>query len=149
MKKIAVGIGVGLLFFVLSQPFFAMSHALVIGIIAFLVTLWTNEGLPLGVVSMLPILLFPVFGILSTSEVTANYSKSIIFLFLGGFMLAIAIEKRKDPTAQIFFCEIVELFPKDSYRDYLCTGSHFGTAEFHSIQYDHYADADAYCAVFK
>jgi len=110
MKKIAVGIGVGLLFFVLSQLFFAMSHALVIGIIAFLVTLWTNEGLPLGVVSMLPILLFPVFGILSTSEVTANYSKSIIFLFLGGFMLAIAIEKTQ--LHKYFSAKLLSFFPK-------------------------------------
>jgi len=110
MKKIAVGIGVGLLFFVLSQPFFAISHALVIGIIAFLVTLWTNEGLPLGVVSMLPILLFPVFGILSTSEVTANYSKSIIFLFLGGFMLAIAIEKTQ--LHKYFSAKLLSFFPK-------------------------------------
>jgi sodium-dependent dicarboxylate transporter 2/3/5 len=58
-----------------------------------LVTLWTNELLPLGVVSLLPILLFPSFNILSTNDVTSNYSKSIIFLFLGGFLVAIATEK--------------------------------------------------------
>lgn len=64
-----------------------------LGIIALLVTLWTNKALPLGVVSLLPIILFPSFGILSTQDATANYANPIIFLFLGGFMLATATEK--------------------------------------------------------
>ncbi|WP_035175975.1 SLC13 family permease [Campylobacter cuniculorum] len=64
-----------------------------IGIIALLVTLWTNKALPLGVVSLLPIILFPSFGILDTKTATANYGNPIIFLFLGGFMLATATEK--------------------------------------------------------
>lgn len=55
--------------------------------------LWTNEGLPLGVVSLLPIVLFPSFGILSTNLTTQNYANPIIFLFLGGFFIAIAVEK--------------------------------------------------------
>ena len=58
-----------------------------------MVVLWTNEALPIGVVSLLPIILFPSFDILSTNETVANYSKSIIFLFLGGFMIAIATQK--------------------------------------------------------
>ena len=70
-----------------------LKHSLLISIVVFLVTLWTNEGLPLGVVSLLPILLFPIFDIASTNATTSNYSKSIIFLFLGGFMLAIATQK--------------------------------------------------------
>lgn len=110
MKKIAVGIGIGVLFFGLALPFFAMPHAVTIGIVALLVALWTNEALPLGVVSMLPILLFPVFGILSTSDVTANYSKSIIFLFLGGFMLAIAIEKTA--LHKYFSAKLLSFFPQ-------------------------------------
>jgi sodium-dependent dicarboxylate transporter 2/3/5 len=110
MKKIAVGVGIGVLFFLLALPFFAMQHAVTIGIVALLVALWTNEALPLGVVSMLPILLFPVFGILSTAEVTVNYSKSIIFLFLGGFMLALAIEKTA--LHRYFSAKLLSFFPK-------------------------------------
>lgn len=64
-----------------------------LGIIALLVTLWTNKALPLGVVSLLPIILFPIFGILDTKSATANYANPIIYLFLGGFMLATATEK--------------------------------------------------------
>ncbi|MFA7092682.1 MAG: DASS family sodium-coupled anion symporter, partial [Arcobacteraceae bacterium] len=68
-------------------------HALLIALIAFLVVLWTNEGLSIGVVSLLPILLFPSFGILDMKATTVNYSNPTIFLFLGGFMIAIATQK--------------------------------------------------------
>ncbi|MEA3228798.1 MAG: SLC13 family permease, partial [Campylobacterota bacterium] len=50
-------------------------------------------GLPLAVVSLLPIVLFPSFEVLTTKATTVNYAHPIIFLFLGGFMLAIAVEK--------------------------------------------------------
>ncbi|MBE0513346.1 SLC13 family permease [Sulfurimonas sp.] len=92
-KKITVAIVIGLFFFALSFTVFNATQASLLGLIAFLVTLWTNEGLPLGVVSLLPIVLFPSFSILSTTQTTANYANPIIFLFFGGFLLAIAVEK--------------------------------------------------------
>ncbi|KGI56638.1 SLC13 family permease [Campylobacter sp. MIT 97-5078] len=67
--------------------------SILLGIMALLVTLWTNKALPMGVVSLLPIILFPSFGILETKQATANYANPIIFLFLGGFMIATATEK--------------------------------------------------------
>jgi len=110
MKGIFTGLLIGVVFFALSLLMFHMQHAILIGLVAFLVTLWTNEALPLGAVSILPILLFPSFGILDTSAVTANYSKSIIFLFIGGFMLAIAIEKIG--LHKYFSAKILSFFPK-------------------------------------
>ena len=110
MKGIFIAIGVGLGFFALALLGFTLQHAILIGLVAFLVTLWTNEALPLGVVSILPIILFPLFGILDTNAVTANYSKSIIFLFLGGFMLAIAIEKID--LHKYFSAKLLGFFPK-------------------------------------
>ncbi|MBW6488738.1 SLC13 family permease [Sulfurimonas sp.] len=92
-KKIAVAILIGALFFTISISIFSVTQATLLGLIAFLVTLWTNEGLPLGVVSLLPIVLFPSFSILSTAQTTANYSNPIVFLFFGGFLIAIAVEK--------------------------------------------------------
>jgi len=74
---------------VLTDP----SHAFLVGIVVLLVALWTNEGLPLGVVSLLPLILFPAFGILDLKLTANNYANPVIFLFLGGFMLAIAIQK--------------------------------------------------------
>lgn len=92
-KKIATAILIAALVFVLSFFIFNTVQSLLLASIAFLVTLWTNEGLPLGVVSLLPIILFPSFSILTTAQTTVNYSNPIIFLFLGGFLLAIAVEK--------------------------------------------------------
>lgn len=92
-KKIGAAVLISLLVFVLSFSIFNATQASLLGLIAFMVTLWTNEGLPLGVVSLLPIVLFPAFSILPTTQTTANYSNPIIFLFFGGFLLAIAVEK--------------------------------------------------------
>jgi len=110
MRSMMIAMVIGLVFFGLGLLGFSMVHATLIGLVAFLVTLWTNEAMPLGAVSMLPILLFPIFGILDTSAVTANYSKSIIFLFLGGFMLAIAIEKTN--LHKYFSAKLLSFFPK-------------------------------------
>jgi len=91
--KILIAILIGVLVFAISLTIFTTTQSSLLGLIALLVTLWTNEGLPLGVVSLLPIVLFPAFSILSTKETSINYSHPIIYLFLGGFMLAIAVEK--------------------------------------------------------
>ena len=69
----------------LANTIFSEIESRLVGVVIFLVTMWTNEALPLGVVSLLPVILFPALGILDTSATSANYSKSIIFLFLGGF----------------------------------------------------------------
>jgi sodium-dependent dicarboxylate transporter 2/3/5 len=93
LKKITIAILIGFFAFALSLLIFNAIQASLLGLIAFLVTLWTNEALPLGVVSLLPIILFPAFSILNTKATAVNYSHPIIYLFLGGFMLAIAVEK--------------------------------------------------------
>ena len=110
MKGILFAIGIAVSFFLVALLGFSVAHATLIALVAFLVTLWTNEALPLGIVSILPILLFPSFGILHTAAVTANYSKSIIFLFLGGFMLALAIEKID--LHKYFSSKLLGVFPK-------------------------------------
>lgn len=93
MNKILFSVFLAIIGFALASITFSVQHATLVGILVLLVSLWTNEGLPLGVVSLLPIVLFPSFDILSTTETSSNYSKSIIFLFLGGFMIAIATQK--------------------------------------------------------
>jgi len=112
MKGIGIAIAIGLAFGFLALLAFSTQHAVLIGLVAFLVTLWTNEAMPLGAVSILPIILFPIFGILDTQAVTSNYSKSIIFLFLGGFMLAIAIEKIG--LHKYFSARLLSFFPKSA-----------------------------------
>ncbi len=93
MNKIILTLISSVILFFLLDYYFSAQHATLLSIIFFLVVLWSNEALPLGVVSLLPILLFPSFDIISTNDTVSNYSKSIIFLFLGGFMIAIATQK--------------------------------------------------------
>ena len=62
------------------------------GIVAWMAVWWISEAVPLAVTSVLPMVLFPLFGIDSMAGTTANYGKEIIYLFLGGFLLALAIE---------------------------------------------------------
>ena len=91
--KLLLAIFLGLSTFFLSLPYFEQNQSALIGVLTLLITLWTNEGLKLGVVSLLPLVLFPTFNILDFNSVTPNYSKTIIFLFMGGFLLAIGMQK--------------------------------------------------------
>ncbi|QOL80508.1 SLC13 family permease [Pseudooceanicola spongiae] len=54
---------------------------------------WMTEAIPLAATSLLPIVLIPMLTERSVSEATAPYASSIVFLFLGGFLIAIAMEK--------------------------------------------------------
>ena len=92
-KNIGISILLALFAYIGSGYIFDEIQARLIGSVVFLVAMWTNEALPLGAVSLFPIILFPSLDIMATNATTINYSKSIIFLFLGGFMLAIAVEK--------------------------------------------------------
>ncbi|XP_011686288.1 PREDICTED: protein I'm not dead yet-like isoform X1 [Wasmannia auropunctata] len=53
---------------------------------------WVTESLPIGITSLIPVVLFPLFGILSTQETCACYMNDTIMVFIGGLILAIAIE---------------------------------------------------------
>ena len=88
-----ISLFVSVVFFFVATTIFSMQHSVLIALIALFVILWTNESLPIGVVSLLPIILFPAFGILDIKTTTANYSNTTIFLFMGGFMIAIATQK--------------------------------------------------------
>lgn len=54
---------------------------------------WVTEVIPIGVTALLPIILFPLTGAVDISTTTASFGHKYIFLYMGGFMLAIAIEK--------------------------------------------------------
>ncbi len=54
---------------------------------------WVTEAVPIAVTALLPIILFPLTGALDLSTTTASYGHKYIFLYMGGFILAIAIEK--------------------------------------------------------
>jgi solute carrier family 13 (sodium-dependent dicarboxylate transporter), member 2/3/5 len=54
---------------------------------------WVGETLPLAVTSLLPIVLLPLTGALSLSATTTAYGNPLVFLFLGGFVLALAMQR--------------------------------------------------------
>ncbi len=54
---------------------------------------WIFELLPMPVVALFPIVLFPLLGIESLGKTAAPYADPVIFLFMGGFFIALAIEK--------------------------------------------------------
>ncbi len=65
----------------------------VLAIATLMITWWITQALPMPVVALLPLVLFPLMDI-STMEAAAEpYANPIIFLFMGGFMIALAIEK--------------------------------------------------------
>ncbi len=54
---------------------------------------WLTEAVDIRVTALLPIALFPIFGIGSIQQATAPYASHIIFLLLGGFLIATAIQR--------------------------------------------------------
>ena len=54
---------------------------------------WMTEAIPLAATSLLPIVLVPALTEREVGETTASYANPIVFLFLGGFLIAIAMEK--------------------------------------------------------
>ena len=54
---------------------------------------WITEAIPIAVTALLPIILFPLTGGLGLTETTASFGHKYVFLYIGGFIIAIAIEK--------------------------------------------------------
>lgn len=54
---------------------------------------WITEVIPLSVTSLIPLIIFPITGIVSSKDISQSYINSTIFLFMGGFIIAIAMEK--------------------------------------------------------
>ncbi|TWW75053.1 Solute carrier family 13 member 2 [Takifugu flavidus] len=54
---------------------------------------WCTECMPLAVTSLLPVVLFPMMGIMKAEQVSIEYLKDSNMLFIGGILVAIAVEK--------------------------------------------------------
>jgi sodium-dependent dicarboxylate transporter 2/3/5 len=78
----------------LINPFSVGIPALkVLAVGGLMITWWISEALPMPVVALLPLVLFPLLKINSLENTAAPYANPVIFLFMGGFMLGLAIEK--------------------------------------------------------
>jgi len=73
----------------------ALTHEawLTAGIAGLMAAWWICETAPIPVTALLPIVLFPVFGLAGIRDVMPAYADPIVFLFLGGFLLALAMQR--------------------------------------------------------
>jgi solute carrier family 13 (sodium-dependent dicarboxylate transporter), member 2/3/5 len=98
MSKERIGLILGPLLFLLTLLFFhpeglSQEANAVLASTLWIATWWILETMPIAVTALLPIVLFPLTGALGVSETTASFGHRYIFLYVGGFILAIAIER--------------------------------------------------------
>lgn len=65
----------------------------VLSIAVLMLSLWFTEILPIAPVAITPLIAFPIVGILKFDQAAINYIDKVIFLFFGGFVLGLALEK--------------------------------------------------------
>ncbi len=63
------------------------------GIAIWMAIWWMTEAVPLAVTALIPVAFFPLFGIMNGADVAPIYFNHIIFLFIGGFLVALAMER--------------------------------------------------------
>ena len=91
--SLLAGIAVSLLLYFVNPFGVSPAAAKVLAIAGLMITWWITEALPMPVVALLPLVLFPLLKISSIKATGAFYGNEVIFLFMGGFMLGLAIEK--------------------------------------------------------
>ena len=86
-KELALVSGIIIaLFFFFVNPFGVDAKAkLVLAIAVLMIIWWVLDAMPLPVVALLPLILYPLLNINSIKETSKAYSDSIIYLFMGGF----------------------------------------------------------------
>src|SRR3990172_2693985 len=95
-QKIGLIVGILLFLLVLLAPTPAgMSPAAqrMAAVTLLMATWWISEAIAIPLTSLLPLALFPVFRIIASEKVAPYYADNTIYLFLGGFIVALAIQK--------------------------------------------------------
>jgi solute carrier family 13 (sodium-dependent dicarboxylate transporter), member 2/3/5 len=69
----------------------AVTYTLAVGLL--MAILWITEIIPLAATSLLPVVLFPLLGIMNGKDVSSTYFNHVIFLFIGGFLVALAMQR--------------------------------------------------------
>jgi sodium-dependent dicarboxylate transporter 2/3/5 len=95
-KKIGLYSGPTLFFLILlffNPPGLNASSKGVLASTLWIAIWWITEVLPISMTALLPLILFPLTGGMELADTTASYGHKLVFLTMGGFMIAIAIEK--------------------------------------------------------
>ena len=98
LTKKQIGLGLGplrfLAIYLFANPEGLSSEGIgVLAVTTWVAIWWITEAVQVEVTALLPIVLFPLSGGLNLADTCAAYGHKFIFLFIGGFILAIAIEK--------------------------------------------------------
>ena len=92
-----IGLFAGPLLFGVMQCFagdaLSVEQWFVVSTATWMLVWWLTEAVPIPVTALLPIVLFPLGGVLDVQGVCNSYGHKLVFLFLGGFLLALGIEK--------------------------------------------------------
>jgi sodium-dependent dicarboxylate transporter 2/3/5 len=76
-----------------DQPGLSSSGVATIAVAVWMATWWLTQALPLAATALLPVTLFPLLGIADIGASAAPYANPLIFLFLGGFLIGLAIQR--------------------------------------------------------
>ena len=79
--------------FALPQGLMPADANRVAAVAVLMAILWISEAIPIAVTALLPVVLFPLLGVMPIEAATANYAHHLVFLFLGGFWIAAAVER--------------------------------------------------------
>lgn len=96
----SIGFILGPVFFLLvnlfvPETFISPTAYKVLSVAAWVITWWVTEAVSFSVTALLPLILFPALGVMPMGKAAAPYANPIIFLFMGGFFIAIALEKHR------------------------------------------------------
>ncbi len=83
--------GLFILFFDLSPGHREVTYTAAIALL--MSVWWITEAIPLAATALLPLFLFPAFGIMDGKAVSSEYINNVIFIFIGGFLVALAMER--------------------------------------------------------
>ncbi len=79
--------------FLLDSPGLNPEAQAMLALTAWMAIWWITEALPIAGTALLPLILMPTMGLLKIGDVSANYMHPTVMLYMGGFLLATAIEK--------------------------------------------------------
>lgn len=82
-----------LLLFLLAPDTLATPARHVLGLAGWMALWWVSEPVPLAATSLLPAALLPTLGVTTAREAVAPFANELVFLYLGGFLLAAALER--------------------------------------------------------
>lgn len=82
-----------IIYFGVTPGVLSAKSIVVLALGAWMVTWWATEAMPIPVSALLPMILFPLLGVATVREASAPYGDPVIFLFMGGFILALGLER--------------------------------------------------------